>query len=209
MPPQFQPTVPTFGSRWKRFLKIVGSLLALTGLLSLIPLFPRLSATATPTTNLDDVLGSSKFTVTNDGTLRVTDVMSACFLWKVKMERPGATANFDSSLSRIVSPPETKLSPTEGFTIPCTAEGRPIVGSSAPFAQPRVTHADLAIVAYYRAWPFTFYRDHRLFRFVAHFGQGEVTWEKQPAAALEPDFDKFIAAHGGTFPPQYQYSPGK
>jgi hypothetical protein len=208
LPQQYQASAAK-PSKHGLFLTIVGLVLTTIGLVvALIELFPRLSAAVTPTTNLDDVLGSSKFTVTNDGYLKVIDVTSACFLWNVQMGKPPAgTAYFSSSLARIVQPPETNLVPTEGFTVPCTAEGRPIVGSSAPYIQPRIVRADLAIAVYYRAWPFTFYREHRLFRFVAHIGKEEVTWEKQPAAVLEPDFDKYIAEHGGTFPPQFMRPP--
>ena len=203
-----QPPSPIAAKSRTQFWTMLGLLLTAIGLVALIELFPRLSSTAASPTDPEDILGSSKFTVVNDGYLRVTDVMSVCFLWKVQIERPGASAHFDSSLARIVEPPKTKLSPTEGYTIPCTTEGRPIVGTSPPYAPLRVTQADLVIVSYYRAWPFTFYRDHRLFRFVAHVGkQGEITWEKQPAAILEPDYDNFIQTHGGTFPPQPPHLP--
>jgi hypothetical protein len=128
--------------------------------------------------------------------------MSACFLWKVDLGPVGKpNAHITGSLARIVQPPESKLEATEGFTVPCT--GNKLVGAPPPYVQPVLNRADLAIVVYYRAWPFTFYRGHRLFRFVAKIAKhNEVVWEKQPAAILEPDFDEFIKARGGTFPPQ-------
>jgi hypothetical protein len=106
----------------------------------------------------------------------------------------------ENNLARIVQPPESKLDPGEAFTVPCT--GNQLVGGQAPYTSPTISHADLAIVTYYRAWPFTFYRPHKLFRFVASFGkQGQIIWDKQPAAILESDYDKFIQERGGTFPP--------
>jgi hypothetical protein len=197
------PPIPIVAKSQTQFWTLLGIVIGLISLIALIELFPRLSSAAASPTNPDDILGSSKFTVSNDGYLRVIDVMSACFLWNVQFGKsPGPAAHIGSGLVRIVQPPQNKLSPTEGYTIPCTPEGNPVIGTSPPY-KIGVNQADLAIVAYYRVWPFTFYRDHRLFRFVAHFGkQGEVTWEKQPAAVLEPDFDRWITEHGGTFPPQ-------
>jgi hypothetical protein len=196
---QSQPIVAK-PSKHGLFLTVLGLVLTTIGLVALIELFPRLSATATPTTNLDDILGSSKFTVTNDGYLKVPDVVSGCFLWDVEIKNnTGSSVHQRSDLATLVSPPATTLYPTEGFTIPCTPENRPLIASQPPYPPMRVTKADLAIVVYYRAWPFMFYRGRRFFRFIAHFGkQGEVTWEKQPAEVLEPDFDKNF---GGPFPP--------
>lgn len=199
-PPQHLPIVAK-ASRHGLLLTVLGLVLTAIGLVALIELFPRLSASATATTDLDDVLGSSKFTITNEGYLKVTDVSPGCFLWNVTVGRPGASAQFNSGVVRVAQPPEAKLPPTEGFTTPCGVEGRPIVGTSPPFTPLRINRADLAIIVYYRAWPFTFYRDHRLFRFVAHFARGAVTWEKQPADVMEPDFAGWLAQHGGTFPP--------
>jgi hypothetical protein len=189
---------------WRRPAKIVASFLALTGILSLIPVLPRLSPAATPPLDLGNQLASSRFTVTNDGYLQVTDVVSACFLWKVVEGGFHATA----SLARVVAPPENRLRPTESYTVPCTSEN--MIGTSPPFMLP-LKQADLAIVVYYRPWPFTIIRKHRLFRFVARISSnGDVVWDKQPTPEeMEADYDAFIQAHGGTFPPQFQRFPGK
>jgi hypothetical protein len=93
-------------------------LLTTLGLITLIELFPRLSASATPPLDLGNQLASSRFTVTNEGYLQVTDVMSACFLWKVV---EGGLHAY-GSLARVVMPPENRLRPTEGYTVPCTSE---------------------------------------------------------------------------------------
>ena len=178
------------------------------GIIALIQFFPRLSATASSPADRNDPLTSSRFTVSNDGYFRVTDVMSACFLWKVEMAQGGRTnVHIDRGLAEVVKPPESKLSPTEGLTVPCT--GNRIVGSSPPYAQPVLARADLAIVVYYRTWPFTFYRDHRLFRFVARNGMNsEIVWDKQPTSeVMERDFAGFIQMHGGTFPPSSPQRP--
>ena len=104
-----------------------------------------------------------------------------------------------NNLARVVQPPESKLDPGEAFTVPCTANK--LAGAPPPYVSPAINHADLAIVVYYRAWPFTFYRPHKLFRFVASFGEGnKIIWEKQPAAIIEPGYDKFIQYWGGTLP---------
>ena len=188
--PQPKP-IAAGSSKHGLFLTILGLVLTAVGLIALVELFPRLSATASSPTDLNDPLTSSKFTVSNDGYLRVTDVTSACFLWRVQMTSGGSSkpnVQFVNGLAEVVKPAEAKLSPTEALTVPCT--GQQLVGASAPYVQPALTDADLAIVVYYRAWPFTFYRDRRLFRFVARLGKrGEVIWEKQPSGILEADFD--------------------
>lgn len=205
-PRAYRPTVAKAKNRGL-LLTVLGLLLGAISTVTLVELVPRLSATASPPTNPSDPLSSSQFTVSNDGYLKVTDVMSACFMWKVEMGNgPIPNVRMNDILARIVQPPENKLSPTEGFTVPCT--GGRLVGSSPPYMPPMLRRADLAIVVYYRAWPFTFYRDHRLFRFVANIGKnGEITWEKQPSDDLEPDYDAFIKDHGGTFPPHVPQPP--
>jgi hypothetical protein len=202
MPPrESSPNIPNDSSKHTLFLTILGLVLTAIGLIALIELFPRLSASGSSPSDTNDLLGSSRFTVSNDGYLKITDVVSACFLWKVELEGGGnGKAVVNGSLSRVVVPPESKLSPTEAITVPCT--GPNLFGSTPPFRQWTLAHADLAIVVYYKMWPFTFYQDHRLFRFVARFSkEGEVVWEKQPAAALEPAFGHYIAQHGGVLPP--------
>lgn len=200
-PPPYQPILAK-PSRRGPFLAVLGLVLTAIGLVTLIQLFPRLSAIASSPTDKNDQLGSSRFTVSNDGYLEVTDVMSACFLWKLTFVEGPRTGDFSNKLSAIVIPPESALNPTEGYTVPCIP--RRLIDLPAPFHQPVLARADLAIVVYYRAWPFTFYRDHRLFRFLSRIqNDGTVIWEKQPAAVLEPDYDRYIAAHGGTFPPTF------
>lgn len=182
-PPPLPPASATFptggggGGNWDswKLPKKVGKVLAvLLSLLAVIVVLPRLSASATPPLDLGNQLASSRFTVTNDGNLQITEVMSACFLWSVKEGSFNAT----SSLARVVVPPENRLRPAESLTVPCTTEN--MIGTAPPFRL-ALKKADLAIVVYYRVWPLTFYRDHKLFRFVARVGQdGAVVWDKQP-----------------------------
>jgi hypothetical protein len=192
-----RPPVPVAAKPQTQLWIRLGLLLTVVGLIALIELFPRLSASATPPLDLGNQLASSRFTVRNEGYLQVTDVMSACFLWKVAEGGFSAT----SSMARVVMPPENKLRPAGGLTVPCTSEN--MIGTNPPYML-NLRYADLAIVVYYRVWPFTFYRTHRLFRFVARIGKnGEVVWDKQPSTeALEQDYDNFIRSGGGTFPPQ-------
>lgn len=178
--------------------KLLGWSIGVVSLAGLVTFLPRLSASASSPLDPTNQLASSRFTVTNDGSLPVTDVISACFLWKV-IE---GGAHFTSSMARVVVPPENRLKAAEGYTVPCTNEQ--MIGTNPPFFL-ALKSADLAIVVYYRTWPFTFYRTHKLFRFVARIGSnGEVVWDKQPADALEADYDEFIARRGGTFPPSFR-----
>ena len=101
--------------------------------------------------------------------------------------------DFEDDIAEIrsVSPPKETLRVSEGLTIPClwrSVFGKPGGGAAS------VTKADLAIAIYYRPWPITFLRLHRLFRFVARFNEkGEVVgWDKQPAEPLEKDFEDFM-----------------
>lgn len=203
IPPQQSPPTVAKSGRHGILLTAVGLVLTAIGLVALIELFPRLSVAASSPTDPDDQLTSSKFTVSNDGYLKVTNIMAACFMWKVELGPMGKpNAHIRDSLASLIQPPESMLRPTEGFTVPCT--GSHFVGASPPYIQPVINFADLAIVVYYRVWPFTFYRDHRLFRFVADVEKEKaIVWEKQPAAILEPDFDKWITEHGGVFPPKF------
>jgi hypothetical protein len=203
-PPKTPPTAPTSSKLQRPIWTIVGLLLTLIGLVTLIELFPRLSATGKSPTDPDNPLSSSKFTVNNDGYLKLTDVMSACFIWRVDQGgKSMPVERITNTLAIVVRPPENVLMPTEGFTVPCTAN--PVVSAPPPYIQPAINLADLAIVVYYRAWPFTFYRGHRLFRFVANIGRhGEISWDKQPADALGAAYDKFLNDRGGSFPPSFK-----
>jgi hypothetical protein len=194
MPPrQSPPTNQVVPKRQTQLWTKLGIIIGIISLIALIELFPRLSASGSAPLDPNSQLSSSRFTVTNDGYLPLTDVTSACFLWKV--DEGGF--HIHSSMARVVQPPESRLGADESFTVPCTSEkmfvtpGRPLT----------ITQADLAIAVYYRPWPLTFLRLHKLLRLVARIGkQSEVVWDRQPADVLEKDYDMFIQEHGGTFP---------
>jgi len=56
-PPELQPPTPAAPRRRIRFLEGLTMFLALLGLITLVEMFPRLSATASAPTNPEDVLG--------------------------------------------------------------------------------------------------------------------------------------------------------
>src|SRR5580704_3622287 len=125
--PQPPPPTQTVSRKQIRFLEGLGIVLTAIGLIALIELFPRLSSSATPPLDLGNQLASSRFTVTNDGYLQVTDVMSACFLWNVV--EGGFHAH--GSMARVAVPPENRLRPTESYTVPCTSEN--MITTTPPF----------------------------------------------------------------------------
>jgi hypothetical protein len=195
-PPLPAPTPPQ--SIWAMIPKwIYGFVTFFLASLALIAFLPRLSVSAALPSDPNEQLASSTFTVLNDGHVPVTDVKSACYLWKVQGENGvHSTANIQGNVGRVVIPPASILRPTEGYTVPCTSE------KMFYFSPPLIVkHADIAIIVYYRPWPFTFLRSHRLYRFVARMNpQGQITsWDKQPAAQLEPDFEHWLKEHPDLF----------
>jgi hypothetical protein len=195
-PPPNPPVPPTmFGTNssgcWRMVVRAWRALLigsTIIGLLILLQLMPRLTPNASLPTDTVDELSSSRFTITNDGDMRVTDVKATCFMWRVQYGKGVITIN--SGRYVIVSPPQNTLSVSEGITVPCT-QGAPIESTLGP--QP-VTQADIGIVIDYRPWPLVFLRSRRIFRFVARFDEkgNIVAWDKQPAYIMEKDFDNAI-----------------
>jgi hypothetical protein len=82
------------------------------------------------------------------------------------------------------------LLPGERHTVPCETGL-----ASLLFGRPeKIDRADLALVVYFRPWPFTLIPLRRLFRFVARRAEnGQLIWEPRASSDLQPDFDKFIA----------------
>lgn len=179
LPPQSPLTTSQRPSRHGLFLTVLGLVLTLIGLIALVELFPRLSASPPSFTNPENVT-AARFTVTNDGYLKLTDVSAACFIWEQRA-RSGESGWWNLSL---VSSPNLRgtLRPTEGFTVPCL---------NSPAVIPPAVFADLAVIVYYRPWPFTFLKTRRFYRFVSQLNNGNVTWEKQPPTLLEADFEKW------------------
>lgn len=185
-PPQLPPPAPNDPTRWSRFLTIVSIVLAIIGLVTLIELFPRLSSSASPPSDAGEIL-NSRFTISNDGYLSVVTVRAFCFISK-STSGNGLIRNSVISNSPIVT-----LHPSEAITVPC---------AESPGVYVPVRSADLAIVAYYRPWPFTFIHSRRFFRFVSrNTTKDNVTWDRQPSLPIEKDFDEFLDTY-----PDFKYS---
>lgn len=188
LPPLQPPPAQTVSRQKVGAVAIASIVIGIISLPSLNQEFPRPTATAQLPTNQDEPISSSRFTITNSGLMKLADVKATCFLWKVFYSANGPLMS--SELITGVSPKENILEAAEPLTVPC--ENKELM----EFGRRRVpmTHADLAIVVYYRPWPIPFLRCHRLFRFVARFGdKGQIlAWDAQPAKPLEQDFDKAI-----------------
>jgi len=122
------------------------------------------------------------FTISNDGYLDITHVQAGCYIKSAVVNKG---IHIEETLGNDNLPTESTLIPAERYTVPCAI--------AINIATAKIDQADLAIVVYFRPWPLTFLRRHRLFRFVARAGEnGQLIWEPQPSAELEPSFDKFI-----------------
>jgi hypothetical protein len=158
-----------------RLLEVLGIFLTALGLISLIGLRPRSSASATSPQTPNRPL-TSRFTITNDGYLKLTHVSALCYVWKSKSVYGGSA---DQNVFNI-KPPSGILEPSESFTVPC---------QNAPVLSPEA-QVDLAIIMSYRPWPFTFLHMQRFFRFVSRKTlDGTFVWDKQPSdPSLEKSF---------------------
>jgi hypothetical protein len=180
------PTIVGSSRRPGLYLTLLGLLLTAIGLIALIELFPRLSASATSQENpLTPV-----FNISNDGYLKVSDVTSSCFIWRLATVQHTFVG---SSMSRFNSPPQKTLAPTESFPVPCELS----------FTGVAFRAVDLAIVVYYRPWPFIFLRLHKLMPFSAR-SSGQPTypiWDKHPVTPeLEHDFNEWLRNWGAAYP---------
>jgi hypothetical protein len=83
-----------------------------------------------------------------------------------------------SSMTQTSSPPEQKLGPADGYTVPC--DMTPFVDHS------RLSENDIALVVYYRPWPFTLFQSYKLFRFAGHPSSdlNYTIYEQQPSSDL-------------------------
>lgn len=124
---------------------------------------------------------AAPFTISNNGYLKVMDVEMGCFLWRVATEEMVV----EDRMTKMDMPPGNNLAPGEGYTVRCL--GRFYVEPT-----PRFTHIDIAVVVYYRPWPFTMFRSHKLFRFVGRPGPNfnSTIWDRQPSDELASDFNK-------------------
>ena len=59
---------------------------------------------------------------------------------------------------------------------------------------------DIAVVAYYRPWPFTFLRCRKFFRFEGRNDGAKLNWYKQPPGDIDQSFDAVMKAMKVEFP---------
>jgi hypothetical protein len=183
-PPGIPPMtpVPTHIGCWERvkgILTIVSLLLAFLGLVTLVELSPRLSASAKNPFHPADQIAS--FAIRNDGYLKVTNVQPGCFIWNLTKSGKTVMRNVYSEQNGEMESAD-ELSPAETLTVPCGIRVR------AP-----IESVDLGVVIYYRPWPFTIFNKRRVFRFVAKPGEdGTLNWYEQPSADLEEALDEFL-----------------
>jgi hypothetical protein len=172
---ELQPNRQRGGTKIKLLGKVAMWMLTSLSLLSILSLIPRLSVTPSSSPNYSNRV---RFTISNDGPLRTSDVRAGCFLWRVQFGNGDVDADY---LSPWYLEPEELRSP-DGWTIDCSLPGSNLVS------------IDLAIVVYYRPWPFTFLRFHKLFRFVGRPTsdlKGTI-YDRQPSAPLENDFNELL-----------------
>jgi hypothetical protein len=166
------------GTKLKLPGKVAMWLLASLSLLSIPSVIPRLSVAPSSSPSYSSRV---QFTISNDGFLKASDVHAGCFLWRVHNANGSLIAN---DLSPWYSEPEELPSP-DGWTIDCD------------LLTQKLDVVDLAIAVYYRPWPFTFLRIHKLFRFVGRPTpdlKGTI-FDKQPSAPLENDFNELLKSN--------------
>lgn len=184
MPQPVSQATHSGSSKHALFLTLLGLVLTTLGLVALVELLPRPSVSASSPFDPEYIL-ESRFTVTNDGYLDITNVQAVCFInlavnptgGTLKNSVFGVSGNYLNMINGSV------LRPSQSFTVPCLDPGvlMPTIG------------ADIAIVVYYRPWPFVFWHSRRFFRFVSRHTSKSVTWDKQPSdSAIENGFDKSI-----------------
>jgi hypothetical protein len=169
----------TSSSRMTLLLTILGLVIGAISLITLIELFPRLSASYEPPFDITNAVPA--FSIKNEGYFAVNSVEPACFIWKLKsqtglsFERAWSQGNRDMGIV-------DSLSPTQTTTISCG------IGWQMPATT--IQEFDLAVIVYFRPWPLTFIRQKKVFRFVAHQGKDGLIFHKQPPEPLEKDIEK-------------------
>lgn len=149
------------------FLTILGLVLTAVSLITLIELFPRLSVSPEPPFESQNVVPA--FSIKNDGYFSVSSVEPACFISKMRSK----IINMDRSWSaRNANMGTTKSLPsTQSVTVSC--------GMNLGLPARAIDEMDLAVVVYFRPWPFNFIRKRRIFRFVAHQGRDGLIFHRQ------------------------------
>src|SRR6267143_1614829 len=164
--PESPPPNQTVSRLQIRFVEILGLFLTALGLVSLIALSPRLSgASQSPFIAGDQI---PAFEVKNDGYIQLTDVNVACYARKIKM----TVAEIEDTFT-VANPPLQVLPKNDSLTLNCTGGSFMMAPASA------IKSIDIAVVAYYRPWPFTFLRCRKFFRFEGRNDGTKVNWYKQ------------------------------
>jgi hypothetical protein len=146
-----------------------------------VTLFPRLSALPQKPFDPNDRIAS--FVIRNDGYFKVTNVETACSIWKLGAGRVTFTDSYNANNRNMQN--VSALAPTEAMTTTC-----------GMVALQAIDHIDLGVIIYYRPWPFTFVRKRRVFRYVVLPGRGgELNWFEQPSAELEVALDAYLHSH--------------
>lgn len=165
-----QPLVQTEPkSLWRAYAKwFYSGLTFLIAAVALIELFPRPGAAAYPPSDENNVL-NSRFTVSNDGYLKLVDLKSGCFIWKTNFPYVKNVLFFNNSPSK--QDVDNDFLPSDVITVPCTDPRFSGVTN--------IKSADIAIVISYRPWPFIFIKRRRLFRFVSRKLGSITIWDRE------------------------------
>jgi hypothetical protein len=186
--PQPQPKGES-PKRMSQFSTIVSIAIGLLGLLTLIQLFPQLSASASNPLTPGNIVASIQ--VTNEGYTKLTDFKLACYLAEAQIG--GMNATDVLSIDTIHIEPEIKSK--ESYTVPCTS----FDSNLPPNAFQKI---DIAAIVSYRLWPWplSYMRGRRVFRFVALPGDNGLNWFKQPSAPIEGAIKKAFEKWAKTDP---------
>lgn len=163
------------------FLTILGLVIGAISLITVIELFPRLSASPTAPFDLGSQFAS--FQISNDGYLPVSDLKFGCFIWKAKIM---GTAFERVTTNSSLYPTLPKLNVGDSYTIDC----RHLI-----YGPPQTIQSlDMAIFLHYRPWPwpFSLIRRTRVFRFTASPGANSMNWYKQPPQPLWDDLNEAL-----------------
>lgn len=151
---------------------IVGIVLTLIGLITLIELYPRLSAASQPPYDSRDLVPT--FAVTNDGYLPLSDVLFACYIWKTSFNTKHLALD-DVSISPVGK--VSSFKPTDPITLPCKLK--------MTIPTKLVQSMDIGIIAQFRIWP-TPFRSIKVFRFIGTNDGEKIIWRKQPPNEMLP-----------------------
>lgn len=115
------------------------------------------------------------FEIKNDGYLQLTDVSAMYVVRNAQGPGIGTIRNVSAYVEG--NGPEKVLSPTQTIT------SKPGINFSVPVSA--VKEIDVGVIIYFRPWPLTFLKSHKIYRFVGHPTGATLTWYKQPPGDLD------------------------